>query len=137
MAQPKFLQVHPNGELFTLQTSTGLMQQHTDSNGNIIQGNMTLCNDGSISISGQPFVLPGGSIKRASANAYGNQGFLLSPSGYLTLGALQIYPDGTVTMNNKTVIDTSGKFYPSAEEKGSSYRAATATRPSGALVFSK
>ena len=98
---------------------------------------MTLCNDGSISISGQPFVLAGGSIKRASANALGASGFLLSPTGYLTMGSLQIYPDGTVNMNGKTVIDTAGRFFPRAEESGASYRAPTASRPPGSTVFSR
>ena len=129
--------VDPNGQIFTLQTPTGFMQQITDSNANIIRGNMTLCNDGSISVAGQPFVLAGGSIKRASPSAFGNQGFLLSPTGYLTMGNLQIYPDGTINMNSKTIIDNTGRFFPRAEESGSSYRAATATRPTGATVFSR
>lgn len=129
--------VDPKGQIFTLQTPTGLMQQLTDSNANIIRGNMTLCNDGSIAVNGQPFVLTGGSIKRASPNAYGNQGLLISPGGILQIGNLQVLSDGTMMMGSKTIVDPQGNLYPSGEESASSYRAASASRPSGAIAFSR
>ena len=135
-----FFTCSPGGVISTLQTATGVMIPHTDSNANIIAGGLTLSNDGSISLNNQPFLTSAGTLKRVSANALNNSGFQVSPSGYLQMGTLQIYPSGEIYQNGKLIIDGQGRFYGSVmngEERASTYRAAAASRPSGATVFSK
>ena len=132
-----FFNVSRNGEISTLQTSTGLMVQHTTSNGDIIKSGLTLSNDGSISVNNTPLLTTTGTLKRAATNAYANNGFQVSPTGYLTMGSLIIYPDGTITQNGKCVIDTQGRMYNTSDAQAASFRAPAASRPPGSLVFSK
>ena len=129
--------VSSNSELSTFANDLGYMSKFVNSNAEIGYG-FKLKKDGSV-VDANNYTLfdTGGTLRRQGASVGGPTGVTISPTGYLSVGKFQIYPDGTVTMNNRTVIDTSGRFYPAAEESGSSYRAPSAVRPSGGLVFSR
>jgi hypothetical protein len=86
-----------DAEVFTADT-TGLLKKLVNSNAEIEKGVLTIDNDGNLKINGSNLILSSGAIQRRSI-AESNDGFQVSPNGYLTMGGLQVLPSGVLTTN--------------------------------------
>ena len=133
-----WLNVSSNSEISTFANDLGYMQRIVNSNAEVGCGGFTLCKDGSVVDANRYTVFDtSGSLRRQGGSVGGSTGVTISPSGYLTVGALTIDPTGNISVGGKTIVDSKGRWYGFSEEKASSYKAASASRPSGATVFGR
>lgn len=81
------LKINSNGDILCYNCSTGLLEGIT-SNACITKGPLKL-EAGGLTVSNRPVVTAAGEIVRR-VNVDAVDGFKMSPSGYLTMGGLQI-----------------------------------------------
>ena len=104
-----FMKVSRRGELRTTDTASNTFL-HITSNAEFIKGDLLIANDGSIKKAGAPLLDANGAIRRQTEFGSTTNGLVISPSGYLTVGALMITDTGDVYMNNRLIIDKYGNL---------------------------
>jgi len=97
-----YFQFTRKGELYTYCSSNDTLSMLVNSNAEIQKGGLTIDNTGILSMSNKPFLLPEGSIVRRP-HLDSNYGFKVSPSGYLTVGELQINPGGELNTKSNII----------------------------------
>jgi uncharacterized Zn-binding protein involved in type VI secretion len=97
---------------------TPVLEQCFDSNARLAKGPLTIDGAGTLAVSGRPLVTSAGAIMRR-ADSESPEGFLVSPSGYVTIGGLNVVNTGqivstcnatfaTVTAGNLTTLSNVG-----------------------------
>jgi hypothetical protein len=102
-----FFKVTAKSEIYTNNTATGIMSMHFNSNADFVKPNFTISNNGLAYLNSTPLWDENGSITRLRANDP-TQGVKITKQGYFSVGKLTIWPDGTILMGNKILIDTNG-----------------------------
>lgn len=103
LANRDYFRVTRDGELSTYAKDVDQMATWCDSNANIGHCNLRIWKDGTLR-TGSSVIIQGGSIYRRS-NLEDPAGFFVSPSGYLTQGALQFWPSGDLNHAGRRIYD--------------------------------
>jgi hypothetical protein len=100
--------ISPQSELYTTNMNTVIPVMHFNSNADFVKGNLfTISNNGLAYLNNTQLWDENGSITRLRAND-SSKGIKMTAQGYFSVGALSIWPDGTILMKNKVLIDTNG-----------------------------
>ncbi|WIA29182.1 hypothetical protein OEZ86_011693 [Tetradesmus obliquus] len=86
--QPQdYATISRQGVWSTLDTTSGMLVAHTNCNGELVKGLTVVDKQGNINVQGRPVISADGSIVRR-VNPDVSTGFKVSPSGFLTIGAM-------------------------------------------------
>jgi hypothetical protein len=98
------------GELSTVIPNTGVMVQHTDSNGSLVAGNAFKITSNGEMYAGNLLLLDEmGAITRKPPS-YPEQGLTITAGGTLTIGKFMVKPDGTMYMDGKIIMMRESAF---------------------------
>ncbi|WIA23273.1 hypothetical protein OEZ85_000043 [Tetradesmus obliquus] len=94
--QPQdYASISRQGVWSTLDTTSGMLVAHTNSNGCLVKGSTTIDQLGNINVQNRSVITSDGSIVRR-VNPDVSTGFKVSPSGFVTIGATTVSIDGVL-----------------------------------------